>query len=108
MDAIVWLLRALAFFMFVGAIIVLTIGIVWSPVGALACGIAARKRGLSTARYAMAGAFTSTLIQAKIDPDAAGTPLAATYPDANSRDSVNGLVGYPKVYFPTAPRIYPR
>lgn len=61
MDAIVWLLGALAFFVLVGAIIVLTIGIVWSPVGALLCGIAARKRGLSTARYAIAGAFYSAL-----------------------------------------------
>ena len=61
MDYIVWLLGALAFFVLVGAIIVLTIGIVWSPVGALLCGIAARKRGLSTARYAIAGAFYSAL-----------------------------------------------
>ena len=61
MDYIVWLLGVLAFFVSVGAIIVLTIGIVWSPVGALLCGIAARKRGLSTARYAIAGAFYSAL-----------------------------------------------
>lgn len=61
MDNIVWLLGALAFFVLVGAIIVLTIGIVWSPVAALLCGIAAHKRGMSTARYAIAGAFYSAL-----------------------------------------------
>ena len=50
-----------AFFVSGGAIIVLTIGIVWSPVGALLCGIVAWKRGMSTARYALAGAFYSAL-----------------------------------------------
>lgn len=61
MDYIVWLLLLSGFFVCGGAIIVLTIGIVWSPVGALLCGIAARKRGMSTARYALAGAFYSAL-----------------------------------------------
>lgn len=60
----VWLLLLSAFAVFLGAVIILSFGIVWSPVAALLCGIAARKRGMSTARYSIAGAFYSILFVA--------------------------------------------
>ena len=59
-----WLLLLSAFSVFIGSVILLSFGIVWSPVAALLCGIAARRRGMSTARYAIAGAFYSILFVA--------------------------------------------
>ena len=58
---VAWLLFLLSFGVLLGAAVLLTFGVLWSPVAALLCGIGARKRRMSTLRYTVAGAFYSML-----------------------------------------------